>query len=58
MLVRPPSAGGQAPVHAAFAARAPEFYQASKGLGRCVRNYTDAGQAFFRDQQLGSYLQG
>ena len=58
MLVRPPSAGGQAPVHAALAARAPEFYQASKGLGRYVRNYTDTGLAYLKDQQLGSYSQG
>lgn len=57
MLVRPPSAGGQAPVHNVFAAGAPKFYQTSKGLGRYVENYTDVLQARFRNQHLGSYSQ-
>ena len=57
MLVSPPSAGGQAPVHAVFAAGDPRFSQASKGLGRYVGNYVDAIQAFFRNQHLGSHLE-
>lgn len=38
--MRPPSAGGQALVHAAFGARAPTSDQASKDLGRYPGNYT------------------
>lgn len=57
MLVRPPSAGGQALVHTVVTTGAPKFYQNSKGLVRYVGNYTDVLQAFFKKQHLGSYSQ-
>lgn len=51
MLVTPPSAGGQPPVHTAFVAGAPISYPAGRGLGICTVIYTNAAQAFFRGCQ-------